>query len=390
MVTNKKASASVPELRETALVDVTRLKIDVENPRLLGIDGIDTDAAIIAKLYSSEDLRELLRSIAANGYMDVEPLIVCLDESDGKLVVLEGNRRLAAIRLFLEEDLVAEIASKERLKIDVPEISDKHLKTLSDISVYRVEKREDARQFIGFKHINGPAKWTSYAKAMFALSWYESGKGTISLEEVAERIGDGHDTVKRMVVAIYVLNQAKDEKVFDIIDRKNDKFHFSHLYTALARPSYMKFLGLEMSWAELEPKPNLVSKDKLECLGEMLIWIYGSKEQNLDPLIRTQNPDLKNLGDVIANAEGLHILRAKKSLSEALRTIIPAERSFSDSLVYAKDHLNEAAANMKGYDGKDASLMSVADDILETAETVVQRMRKKRRGTKGKSHDQED
>ena len=390
MVTNKNANTTVPKPRVTTVVAVTDLKMDMNNPRLLGINGVETDAAIVAKLYSSEDLRELLRSIAANGYMDVEPLIVCLDESDGKLIVLEGNRRLAAIRLFLEEDLVAEIASTERLKVDVPEISDKHYKTLSNISVYRVEKREDARQFIGFKHINGPAKWTSYAKANFALSWYESGNGKISLEEIAERIGDGHDTVKRMVTAIYVLNQAKNEQVFDIIDRKNTKFHFSHLYTALARNPYMDFLGLAMSWAELEPKPNLIPKDKLECLGEMLIWIYGSKERNLDPLIRTQNPDLKNLGEVLANAEGLHILRAKNSLSEALRTIIPAERSFSDSLVFAKDHLNAAAANMKGYDGKDDSLMSVAEDVLETAEGVVQRMRQKRRKIKGKVHDQED
>ena len=115
------------------------------------------------------------------------------------------------------------------------------------MSVYRVASREDARSFIGFKHINGAAKWDSYAKAKFAADWYRDG--AVSLTEIASQIGDKHDTVKRMVNAIYVLEQAQKAEIFRIDDRVNPRFSFSHLYTALSRAPYMEFLGLDSAWA---------------------------------------------------------------------------------------------------------------------------------------------
>ena len=80
-------------------------------------------------------------------------------------------------------------------------------------SVYYVGDREDARSFLGFKHINGPAKWDAYAKARFAAEWYDTSRGT-SLSEIAKAIGDRHDTIKRMVSAIFVLDQAQQNNLF--------------------------------------------------------------------------------------------------------------------------------------------------------------------------------
>ena len=186
-------------------VPVERLVLDHCNPRLMSVDSDTTDEEIIAQLYRAEDLGELLQSIAANGYLDIEPLIVL--EQDRGLIVLEGNRRLAAIRLFREPDLVVRVSERQRFRIRLPGITDKYRATLDRVSVYRVASREDARSFIGFKHINGAAKWESYAKARFAADWYRNGG--ISLADIADRIGDKHDTIKRMVNAIYVLEQAQ-------------------------------------------------------------------------------------------------------------------------------------------------------------------------------------
>ena len=78
-------------------INVDFLKLDRRNPRLAGKSDCIAEESIIAQLYRSEELGELLQSIAANGYMDIEPLIVLLDAADQKFTVLEGNRRLAAI-----------------------------------------------------------------------------------------------------------------------------------------------------------------------------------------------------------------------------------------------------------------------------------------------------
>lgn len=221
------------------------LRLDRENPRLLGENVHASDNRIIAQLYRAAELDELLQSISANGYLDIQPLIVMLDSSGDRFVVLEGNRRLAALRLLREEKLAAQIAASENLRITVPPIDDSLRSTFDEVSVYRVSSREQARSFTGFKHINGPAKWDSYAKAKFAADWYEEGRSEgVSLEDIAKAIGDRHDTIKRMVSAIYVLDQAKKESQFDIKDRNTTKFNFSHLYTALSRSQYTDFLEL--------------------------------------------------------------------------------------------------------------------------------------------------
>ncbi|MDE0059289.1 MAG: hypothetical protein OXI22_02955 [Defluviicoccus sp.] len=365
--------ASPPPLATVTPVSVEGLVLDRLNPRLVTVNDDVSDEAIIAQLYRSEDLGELLQSIAANGYLDIEPLIVLKEHEH--LVVLEGNRRLAAIRLFREPQLAARIAERERLRISVPEIPAEHRATLDRVSVYRVDSRDDARSFIGFKHINGAAKWESYAKAKFAADWYRAGK--ISLSDIANRIGDKHDTVKRMVNAIYVLEQAHSRGVFYVDDRVSPRFNFSHLYTALSRAPYMQFLGLDAAWSRYDPTPDPVPEDKVDCLREILRWIYGSKEETRDPVILSQNPDIKRLGEVLISAEGLNVLRSTGSLSDAHASTQPAERKFSEALIRTRHEIREASNSLRGFDGRDVSLLGIAEDICETAQTIQDRMKKK-------------
>lgn len=360
-------------IAETCPVSVEWLVLNRENPRLAGNDPGASDAAVIAQFFKGEELGELLQSIAANGYLDIEPLIVV--ENDGVLVVLEGNRRLAAIRLFREPKLVERIFEQERVRINVPTITDDARATLQAVSVYRVAEPDDARSFIGFKHINGAAKWDSYAKGKFAADWYRDGG--VTLEQIAERIGDAHATVKRMVNAIYVLEQAESAGVFRISDRVNPKFNFSHIYTALSRAPYMEFLGLNAAWARFEPEPDPVPEAKVDKLREVLRWIYGSKDDDAAPVVLSQNPDIKRLGEVLLNAEGLNVLRSSGNLSDAHASTQPAQERFAEGLLRARSSIRDVANSLRGFDGSDTSLVNIAEDIEETIQAILARMRRK-------------
>lgn len=362
-------------LHTVTKVPVERLVLDRLNPRLFPTSDEADEVEIIARLYRSEDLSELLQSIAANGYLDIEPLVV-LEENEN-LTVLEGNRRLAAIRLFERRDLSRQIRQRMRLKVTIPEFPEKYHSTIRKVSVYRVDSREEARPFIGFKHINGAAKWESYAKAKFAADWYRK-EGT-SLSAIATQIGDRHDTIKRMVNAIYVLEQAERSEVFHLSDRASPRFNFSHLYTALSRASYMRFLGLEETWSRFDPEPDPVAKEKLGNLCEVLQWLYGSKEEYIVPVIHSQNPDIRLLGEVLESPDGLLILRATRSLAEAHLSTAPASQRFSDSLLRARREVREASNNLRGFDGRDQAPIGIAEDISETAQAMLARMVKKMR-----------
>ena len=114
------------EFERTRTVPVDRLRPDRWSPRLIDEDDSASDEAIIACLYRAAELDELLQSIAANGYMDIEPLVVLHDPdpdaSDSELIVLEGNRRLAALRLLREPELASRIKASEGVRIPIPPV----------------------------------------------------------------------------------------------------------------------------------------------------------------------------------------------------------------------------------------------------------------------------
>ena len=361
-------------------VSVERLRLDRKNPRLFGQAEDASDESIIARLYRSAELDELLQSISTNGYLDIEPLVVMRASQDDWLIVLEGNRRLATLRLLREHDLVDRIASLENARINVPKIADELRSTLDQVSVYLVDDRERARAFIGFKHINGPAKWDAYAKARFAAHWYRTGRDDgVGLERIAAAIGDQHDTIKRMVSAIYVLEQAEKEELFQVEDRNTRKFNFSHLYTALSRSQYMKYLGLEPAWSRHNPRPDQVPRENLKELRKVLVWIYGSKSEDERPVVKTQNPDIKRLGEVLANAEGRHVLEQTGNLDQAHASTEPVDKRFTASLLRARDAIRETSGSLRAYDGMDRSLLDIAEDVKETSSSLYLSMEKKHR-----------
>ena len=307
-------------------------------------------------------------------------MVVMPGDAENTLTVLEGNRRLAAIQLFLDPTISDRIRSAYRLAIDVPELADAFRTSLRQITVYEVSDRAAARSFIGFKHINGTAKWDSYAKARFAADWYKAEHTSgVTLHDIANQIGDNHNTIKRMVSAIYVLDQAHEQGIFDINDRFTPKFNFSHLYTALARSEYMRYLGITYRWSDFDPTPEPISESNTVHLQEILTWIYGSKSKDLRPVVRVQNPDIRVLGKVLSSTEALHALRVSRDLDYAHQYVTTVDTRFTTAIFATRRSILDTVANLRAYDGSDRSLLDVSEDIRENSETLHNRMRRKYR-----------
>ncbi|WP_274025572.1 ParB/Srx family N-terminal domain-containing protein [Vibrio parahaemolyticus] len=295
------------ELEQQSMISPEHLVLDATNPRLF-IEATKSDQeSLIKSLANTADLKELIQSITENGYLSIEPLIIT-DHEDGKhFVVLEGNRRLAAIRLLQDRELAktCRISTPEKLSKEVED-------SLKEIAVYRVAEVSDARSLIGFKHVNGPHKWESYAKAQFAYKWYVDEKDNgLTIDDIAAKLGDNNNTVRSLVSAMFVLEQAKTSKTYDInSDRTAPKFAYSHFYTALNRTEYKEFLGLDKNWS-LDPEQNPISEDKLDKLKDVLVGLYGSKADKRPPVITSQNPDLKHFGEVLSNQESYDVFKSE-------------------------------------------------------------------------------
>ena len=353
---------------------VAELVFDVKNPRLVEYDlaGSPSEAEIIEVLWRAMDVREVMLSIAASGFFQHEPLFV--SEEGGKKIVIEGNRRLAAVKVLLDPTLIE--AS------DIPAIDEAAKEALRRLPVI-LSTREAAWQYIGFKHVNGPAKWTSYAKSQYIANVHR--QFGVDLEDIAKQIGDTHKTVQRLFRGMMVIEQAERWGIFDREDRSRPHFSFSHLYTGLDYPGISEFIGLGSEANEdLEPVPF----DRKPELEEICLWLYGSKKRGIPPVIQSQNPDLRNLNAVVANREAVAALRAGVELSRAFEISRPSTTVFDESVHAAKRALEKAHSLLStGYDGSQ-QLLDVAENVADLADDLHAEMLRKnspRRGRRGKT-----
>jgi hypothetical protein len=226
--------------------------------------------------------------------------------------VLEGNRRLAALRLLTDED------TRKRLNYKLPDGASPP-KLPKAISVVFVANRDEARAYIAFKHINGPFRWDALAKAKYAAEWIAGGA---NIDDVASQIGDNHNTVLRLVIGWRILQQASDD-TFDMEKMTARRFNFSHLYTAISRPNVREYLGIPNGISELlGEKP--VPKAHLKQLEQLMAWLYGQTQMKQEHLIKGQNPDLNRLVKVLGNNKARAILAEKGDLLRAFEQVEPA------------------------------------------------------------------
>ena len=347
-------------------INISKLAFDIRNPRLTEFDLTDAtpEEDVVRLLWETTDVRELVMSIAASGFFSHEPLIVARE--DGKNVVIEGNRRLAAVKLLLHPDLAEEVGA------EVPTLGEERKEALNELPIVH-ETREGAWRYLGFKHVNGPAKWGSYAKSKYISDIHK--KYGVSLEDIGKQIGDTHRTVQRLYRGLMVIEQAERLRLFSREDRWRRHFSFSHMYTGIDYPGIGGFIGLRPATDEA---PEPVPPDKKEELHELCLWMYESKTNERLPIIERQNPDLRYLEAVVSNEEAIAALRAGETFHAAYEISRPSPGVFEESLAASRRTLEKAQSKMPaGYDGSER-LLRIAGTVLTIAEDLYNGMERKR------------
>lgn len=345
---------------------VSELSFDVANPRLTEFDLTtnSTEQEIIQILWDAMDVREIVMSIAASGFFQHEPVIVARE--NGKNIVIEGNRRLAAVKVLLNPELAS------ILNIRIPDISDEIRRDIRRIPTLQ-STREQAWRYLGFKHVNGPAKWGSYAKSRYIADVHRSFG--VALQDIAGQIGDTHQTVQRLFRGLMVIEQAERLGVFTREDRWRGHFSFSYLYTGLDYVGIRGFLGLRPATDEsTEPVPP----HKKEELRELCLWLYGSKREDTEPIVRSQNPYLRRLDMIVRSTEATAALRAGYDIDHAYEISRPSSTVFEEALFASKRSLEKARGLLStGYDGSE-ELFRLVTTILDLTYDLYEEMERKR------------
>ena len=140
------------------MVPVDNLHFDFLNPRFASIQfDKSNEKEVIDLMIKEENLDDLAISIADQGFFLGEPLLAY--QNDGKLIVAEGNRRLAAVKVLKYPKLTD--------RKSFHQIAENASQKTDEVPCLIFSSRDETLGYLGFKHITGNKKWVALEKAIY-------------------------------------------------------------------------------------------------------------------------------------------------------------------------------------------------------------------------------
>jgi hypothetical protein len=314
---------------------VVNLDLDRRNPRLPERLREAGQRELLEHIASEYGLLRIARSIARNGFFTSEPLIAV--RARNRLVVVEGNRRLATMKLLLGPQLVdemgldhgaewRELAASERIPANVPTII--------------VQSRREVVAVLGYRHIAGIEPWDPWAKARFIAGLVD--EDGLSFAEAAEVVGDDESEVRAhyrnqaIVKAAERVNPDAAERV---------RREFGVFTRSMNSPQLRRHIGAPDN-AEVRPGAQAAGRGRREEREELFTWLFGSEDE---AALIQESRDLTRLGKVVGSPEGLEALRQGKALEEAEEASGGAKERLLRRLNAALSALQRAAPDAGRY-----------------------------------------
>ena len=284
------------------------LYLDAKNPRLGRHDSEgDLSQEDIMGLMRSWVLDELAVSYLESGFWTHEALLVVEEELEEKLrlVVIEGNRRLAALKYLRDAYHEEEVPRKWKDLAQNTQVSEQHLEKLfNKIPYIRVDSREEIESFLGFRHVTGIKQWRTEEKAQYIAKLIEQG---MRYEQVMRKIGSRTSTVRQHYIAYRLLVQMEDNlENFSVEDARG---RFSVMYLSLRTQGVRTYLDIKISADERAAKTP-VPPTHLDALADFALWLFGSKNgsQKQSPLF-TDSRRVDDFGRILENDRAVQYLK---------------------------------------------------------------------------------
>ncbi len=267
-----------------------------------------SDSDLASYYYESSSVRELAESMVANGYFPHEPLIVV--PKGENYIVVEGNRRLTAIRLLLGHECTKGLGSPAEEK-DIRSLR----RTLTKIPCAVVLDRESIDEYIGFRHIGGQKTWSPEAKARFLVRLVKEAAGSGSekvFRDVGRKIGSNTQGVRNPVVAYMLLDLAREEFGIDVAFVERHRFGVWHRLSTVSE--VREFIGFEggSEFTDIERNLSDVESNALQqVISDLTPGTESSKA------VLSDSRDANVYGLVLQNKQALETLRDTNDLSIA-------------------------------------------------------------------------
>ncbi|MBA2704183.1 MAG: hypothetical protein H0U60_10060 [Blastocatellia bacterium] len=272
-------------------------------------------------------LGELKKSILANGYVPMERVIVVpYNYKEGTYLVIEGNRRVAALKSLLQEN-----------EESVIELKPADVASFSKIPAAILEADEGSlahaeRVIMGIRHIAGPKAWGAYQQAQLVLELHDN-EG-YDFKTIGEHLGISTVEVARRYRAMKAL---KSMEADDLYAEKADPDFYRLFHELVSLPDVRVRFGWDAT------QDAFTDMERAREFYELI----APREDDGDAKLKTYS-DVRKLKFIVGESRAESIL-------------LDPDESLADALTAAENERGEI-------DTSRASLTEVFNDILTKLE----------------------
>lgn len=290
--------------------------------------GVQDRALQFLRDTAAFDLNALRESIISNGFVPFEQIVVEKFDGEGedaRYLVVEGNRRTAAIKTILED--------YEGGAVD---LSQDKLETIERFSVIELtgteaERANYQKTLMAIRHVAGIREWGPYQQARLVVEMYDNEEGAFGT--VAQRIGINSREVARRYRASKALEQMEKDDEFG--DRANPKL-YAFFHEAVSQPKVRE-------WLNFSDQTYKAENEEARRLFYELLSPREVDGQAMPPKLSSANPQVRQLKDIVDKPYPLKVLSdAEKSFSDAVKA---AEDETPDSEEGVLEHSLGLALN---------------------------------------------
>ena len=311
------------------VLKLTLLDFDRKNPRFPPEVAEGSVELLLERFVRDERLLEVIDSIGDQGYFPGEPLLVV--QHKARFTVVEGNRRLAALKL-----LSGELDPPEgRISIQNAVEAAKFRPTSVPCLVFKREN--EILRYLGFRHITGIKSWSALQKARYVQRLHRENYADVPLDEglrlLARETGSKASYMGQMLSALALYERAEGENFFDLELDSND-IDFSVLSTALSYSNILEYLGLE---GRTDIKLPTLNESHLKNL---FLWLFVTR--NNQKSIVGESRNLKKLAAVVSSPTAVKELLKEGRLDEAFEFSKGPAIALTEALVHVERRLAAA------------------------------------------------
>ena len=304
-------------------------------------DGVQSATLRMLEKGHSYQLKDLRNSILTNGYVPMERIIITpYQHKPGKFVVVEGNRRVAALKSLLrdaEEGVITLTAHQKKSFSRIPAAI-----LHSDDSLENAE-----RLIMGIRHISGPREWGAYQQAHLILELKDAeGK---EFKEIGDHLGISAVEVARRYRAMKALKSMENDE----------------LYSSSADPKFYRLFH------ELVSLPNV--REKFGWNQEKEKFEVEDKARDFFELIAPQDPDVEAKLKTYSDVRKMRTIVGNKNAEASLAD---PDQTFADALRHAATPTSAGDTNFAEELEKFEQVLTKAsvDDIRALTKPQVEKM----------------